>query len=109
MTRRLTVLLGVALFCAISGAAPRPALAGGYDVYSCNQTVAGGANHSWGPVADGGMTAYTDCPARQGLVARNVYDGAASTFLQVLEHIPRDVQLLLVDDGDGDDEPSAAA
>ena len=28
------------------------------------------------------MTAYTDCPAGQGIVARNVYDGGASGFLQ---------------------------
>jgi hypothetical protein len=74
------------IFALVAGlavaASPTPARAGGYDVISCNQTVDGGANHSWTPVADPGMTAYTDCPAGQGLVARNVYDGSASTFLQ---------------------------
>jgi hypothetical protein len=82
MTRYLWPALGAALVFIAIVAAPRPALAAGYDVYSCNSTVAGGANHSWGAVADGGMTAYTDCPAGQGLVARNVYDGAASGWLQ---------------------------
>jgi hypothetical protein len=82
MTRHLWPVLVAALVFIAIVAAPRPALAGGYDVYSCNSTVAGGANHSWGAVADGGMTAYTDCPAGQGLVARNVYDGAASGWLQ---------------------------
>jgi hypothetical protein len=82
MPRRLIVALAALLVLATSSAAPSPALAGGYDVISCNQTVAGGANHSWGAVADGGMTAYTDCPAGQGIMARNVYDGAASSFLQ---------------------------
>jgi hypothetical protein len=72
MTRCLRPVLGAALIFIAIVAAPRPALAGGYDVYSCNSTVSGGANHSWGAVADGGMTAYTDCPAGQGLVARNV-------------------------------------
>jgi hypothetical protein len=82
MTRHLRPVLGAALIFIVLVVAPRPAFAGGYDVISCNQTVAGGANHSWGAAADSGMTAYTDCPARQGIVARSVYDGAASTFLQ---------------------------
>jgi hypothetical protein len=72
MTRRLRPVLGAALIFIALVVAPRPAFAGGYDVISCNQTVAGGANHSWGAVADDGMTAYTDCPARQGIVARSV-------------------------------------
>jgi hypothetical protein len=72
MTRHLRPVLGAALIFIALVAAPRPAFAGGYDVISCNQTVAGGANHSWGAAADGGMTAYTDCPARQGIVARSV-------------------------------------
>jgi hypothetical protein len=33
-------------------------------------------------VADAGMAAYTDCAGGQGIVARNVYDGGASTHLQ---------------------------
>jgi Bacterial Ig-like domain len=79
---RLLPLLGVLLVFVVVVAAPRSASAGGYDVIACNPTVAGGANHSWGAAADGGMTAYTDCPAGQGIVARNVYDGASSGFLQ---------------------------
>jgi hypothetical protein len=82
MPGRLIVALAALLVLVSSSATPSPALAGGYDVISCNQTVAGGANHSWGAAADGGMTAYTDCPAGQGIMARNVYDGAASGFLQ---------------------------
>jgi len=79
---RLLPLLGALLVFIVAVAMPRPAMAGGYDVIACNQTVAGGANHSWGAAADGGMTAYTDCPAGQGIVARNVYDGGATGFLQ---------------------------
>jgi hypothetical protein len=70
---RLLPLLGTLLVFVVVTAMPRSASAGGYDVIACNQTVAGGANHSWGVAADGGMTAYTDCPAGQGIVARNVY------------------------------------
>jgi hypothetical protein len=82
MTRHLLGAIGAALIFISAVALPRQAFAGGYDVYSCNATVSGGANHSWAASADSGMTAYTDCPAGQGLVARNVYDGAASGFLQ---------------------------
>jgi hypothetical protein len=82
MTRQLPAAITVALIFIAFAVLPYRALAGGYDVYSCNATVAGGANHSWGPLADSGMTAYTDCPSGQGLVARSVYDGSASTFLQ---------------------------
>jgi hypothetical protein len=82
MTRQLPAAITVALVFIAFAVLPHRALAGGYDVYSCNATVAGGANHSWGPLADSGMTAYTDCPSGQGLVARSVYDGSASTFLQ---------------------------
>jgi hypothetical protein len=78
--RLLTIF---ALVAGLAVAVPAPsASAGGYDVIACNQTVAGGANHSWTPVADPGMTAYTDCPAGQGIMVRNVYDGSASGFLQ---------------------------
>lgn len=79
---RLLPLLGALLVFVVAVTMPRSAAAGGYDVIACNQTVAGGANHSWAAAADGGMTAYTDCPAGQGIVARNVYDGNASGFLQ---------------------------
>jgi hypothetical protein len=82
MPRHLPAVITVALVFIAVAVLPHPALAGGYDVYACNATVAGGANNSWGTYADGGMTAYTDCPARQGLVTRNVFDGGQSGFLQ---------------------------
>lgn len=63
-------------------AAPAAAHAGGYDVYACDAGVGGGANNSFAAGADAGMTAYTMCPAGQGLVARNVYDNGATGFLQ---------------------------
>jgi hypothetical protein len=81
--RGLRFLFIVALVLGLAMAtSPPSARAGGYDVYACNSAVGGGANHSWGAVADPGMTAYSDCPGSQGLVARNVYDGAASGWLQ---------------------------
>lgn len=78
---RLLIIFALVAGLAVA-AAPPSARAGGYDVIACNATVAGGANHSWAPVADAGMTAYTDCPSGQGIMVRNVYDGAASGFLQ---------------------------
>ena len=57
---------------------PSSAVANGYDVYACQASIAGGANHSFAPVADPGSTAYTSCPAGEGLVARNGWDGANS-------------------------------
>jgi hypothetical protein len=78
---RLLIIFALVAGLAIAAPAP-PARAGGYDVIACNNTMAGGANHSWTPVADPGMTAYTDCPSGQGIMVRNVYDGSASTFLQ---------------------------
>jgi hypothetical protein len=80
--RWLLVLLAAATLLAVACATPRSAVAGGYDVIACNPSLAGGVNHSWTPVADAGMTAYTDCPSGQGIMARSVYDGAASGFLQ---------------------------
>lgn len=80
--RHLLVLLSTLLVLVASGTTAPSALAGGYDVYSCVQTADGGANHSWAASADAGMTAYTDCPSGQGIMARSVYDGSASTFLQ---------------------------
>jgi hypothetical protein len=82
MTRHVLPLVGALLIFIVVSVVPRSAFAGGYDVIACNQTVAGGANHSWGAAADPGMTAYTDCPAGQGMMARNNYDGSASGFLQ---------------------------
>lgn len=66
-------LIGVALIFVVLTIAPRAAYAGSYDVYACDGTVAAGANNAFYAVADGGMTAYTQCPAPQGLVARNSY------------------------------------
>jgi hypothetical protein len=71
----------VLLLVAAAVLMPSVASAGGYDVYACDASVAGGANNSWGAVADNGMTAYTDCPNGQGLVARNVYDNGQSPWL----------------------------
>ncbi|MES1171216.1 MAG: hypothetical protein ABUL56_02520, partial [Actinomycetota bacterium] len=82
MARSLPATVAVALIFVALAVLPNRALAGGYNVHACNASVAGGANHSWGAVADPGMTAYTDCPGGQGMVARNVYDGSVSTFLQ---------------------------
>jgi hypothetical protein len=62
MTRHLPAAISVALVFIAIGVVPRPALAGGYDVYACDASIAVGANRSWGAAADGGMTAYTDCP-----------------------------------------------
>jgi hypothetical protein len=75
-------LIGFALIFVVLTIAPRVAHAGGYDVYACDGTVAGGTNNAFYAVADGGMSAYTQCPAPQGLVARNSYDGGVSGFLQ---------------------------
>ncbi len=82
MARSLPATIALALIFIALAVLPNRALAGGYNVYACNTAVAGGANHSWSAAADPGMTAYTDCPAGQGLVARSVYDGSVSTFLQ---------------------------
>src|SRR3954462_1172846 len=79
MSRRSLALCATAAL-AIGGAyAPARAHAGGYDVPACDASIAGGANNSWGPWADGGMTAYTYCPAGDGITARNVYDGGTSS------------------------------
>ena len=44
MTRHLLPLLAILLVFVVAVATPHPAMAGGYDVIACNQTVAGGAN-----------------------------------------------------------------
>jgi hypothetical protein len=59
--RLLTIIALVVGLTAVT--APPSARAGGYDVISCNNSAEGGANYSWTPVADPGMTAYSDCPA----------------------------------------------
>lgn len=64
MTRHLLPLLAVLLVSVVAAAMPHSVMAGGYDVIACNQTVAGGANHSWATSADGGMTALHRLPGR---------------------------------------------
>jgi hypothetical protein len=76
--RHGVVLIIVGAF-AVTTASAR---AGGYDVQACNASIAGGANNSFVPVADNGMTAYTWCPAGEGMVARNVWDGGYTGALQ---------------------------
>jgi hypothetical protein len=66
-------LIGVALIFVVLTITPRATYAGSYDVYACDGAVAGGANNAFYAVADAGMTAYTQCPGPQGLVARNSY------------------------------------
>jgi hypothetical protein len=69
--RTATAVVVVLVFVALA-ITPRPAVAGGYDVFACDMSVGGGANNSFAAVADGGMAAYTNCPGPQGLVARDV-------------------------------------
>jgi hypothetical protein len=76
--RHGVVLMIVGAFAATTASAR----AGGYDVQACNASIAGGANNSFVPVADNGMTAYTWCPAGEGMVARNVWDGGYTGALQ---------------------------
>lgn len=86
--RTPVIRLGNALACVlsmfiVSVGLPHAASANGYDVISCNTSLAGGANNAWHPATiDPGMTSYVDCPAGQGLDARDVYDGGASSWLQ---------------------------
>src|SRR5947209_1162369 len=82
MSRRSVALGAFAAVAIVAAHAPASAVAAGYDVPACDASVAGGANNSWASLADPGMTAYTYCPAGQGLVARNVYDGGASGAFQ---------------------------
>src|SRR3954471_4149718 len=57
------------------------AVAGGYDVWACDPNVAGSGQNSFLPAADGGMTAYSNCPG-EGIVARSVWDNGQSGSLQ---------------------------
>jgi hypothetical protein len=66
-------LIGVALIFVVLTLGSRTAYAGSYDVYACDGAVGGGANNAFYAAADAGMTAYTQCPTPQGLVARNSY------------------------------------
>jgi hypothetical protein len=74
-------VMAAAVLCTFA-MVPATAAAGGYDVYACDPSIAGGANNSFTPLADGGMTAYTYCPPGQGLVARNIWDNGQTPFLQ---------------------------
>src|SRR5436305_8747820 len=58
------------------------ASAGGYDVAACDANTAGGAQNSFLPAADGGTTAYTNCPPGEGIVTRSVWDNGQSGYLQ---------------------------
>jgi hypothetical protein len=64
---------------------PDVAQAGGYDVFACDRNHAGGVSPSWWLGADVGHTAYFACPASShdhGIIARSVWDGQRSGFLQ---------------------------
>ena len=58
------------------------ARAGGYDVAACDANAAGGAQNSFLPAADGGTTAYSNCPPGEGIVTRSVWDNGQSGYLQ---------------------------
>lgn len=78
MTLHRVLLLSLTIVVMVA-AHPASADAGTFDVVACDQSVAGGANNSFAPYADPGMTAYTDCsPFGKGLVARNVYDNGTT-------------------------------
>jgi len=63
------------------GAWPAAARAGDFTVFACG-SYAGGVNNSFAPLADPGMAAYSECPAGQGITARNSWDGGWSSWLQ---------------------------
>jgi hypothetical protein len=69
----LTVLFSAPLI-----ALPAAAEAGGYDVHACETSWAPPANNAFVARADAGMTAYSDCPAGGGMVARNAFDGGST-------------------------------
>lgn len=63
-------------------AAPPTAMANEFEVHACDATNASSANNSFAASADAGMTAYSDCPAGQGMTVRNVYDGGQAGAFQ---------------------------
>jgi len=77
-----TLIIGLAVAACAAGVGPAVAVAGGYDVAACTAGVAGGANNSFYAVANSGMAAYTECPAGQGITARNGWDNGQSTWLE---------------------------
>jgi len=76
--RRLSIPIVVT---ALATAWPVAAHAGGYAVYACG-AYAGGVNNAFTPAADPGMAAYSDCPAGQGITARNSWDGGWTSAFQ---------------------------
>lgn len=80
---RLTKISIAMTFTALlAGAMGAPTVqAGTYEVHACNAGVAGGANNSFYPVASAGLTAFTECPAGQGMTVRNGWDNGNSGFL----------------------------
>lgn len=80
ITRRLFIPLAVVI--PLAGPLPDTAPAGGFDVYACERAVADGANNSFASLADTGMAAYSECPAGQGIVARNGWDNGWTGWLQ---------------------------
>lgn len=67
-------VLAVALVAAPTLTRAPDARANGYEVHACDSGAASAANNSFAAQADLGMTAYSDCPAGQGMTARNAYD-----------------------------------
>ncbi len=76
MHRISRVVLATCVVFALHAAA---AGGGSYEVVACDPSIAGGANNSFAPYADGGMAAYADCRSgAEGLVARNVFDNGTA-------------------------------
>lgn len=71
---RFAVLLSTVIALSFA-TAPAASQAAGYDVHVCETSWSPPANNAFVSQADGGMTAYAVCPAGDGLVVRNVYDG----------------------------------
>lgn len=78
---RAVIVLGLAGW--IAGAVVgSSAQAGTYDVHACNPAVAAGANNSFYPAYSAGSTAFSECPAGQGMTVRNGWDNGNSSFLE---------------------------
>lgn len=81
--RRLRAILGLGTSILVVGSAlPATSTAGTYDVQACSPAVAGAANNSFYPVFSSGLTAYSECPAGQGMTTRNGWDNGSSGFLE---------------------------
>lgn len=77
-TRCAGAAIVAALVTATSLAAAPAARANGYDVHACDASAASAANNSFAAQADSGLTAYSDCPAGQGMTVRNVFDNGTT-------------------------------